>query len=366
MTCFSRDFRSGVSGGKDKKRVNPAKGSSEPFVLSSRPLCLWASNSGDPAIHTVAILAAHGVIPFDLSIPCEVFGCVRLPDVTREYRVQVCGEAAEVRARAFNIRAPWTLDDLARADTVIVPGIDDPTAPVPDLTLAAIRAASANGARVASICSGAFVLAAAGLLDGRRATTHWLAADLLAQRHPAVTVDPEVLFVDEGRILTSAGSSAGLDMCLHLLRRDHGHAVAAHAARLAVAPLDREGGQAQFIRHEPPGSTASLAPLLDWMSANAHRPLTVGELARQAATSPRTLARRFREQTGTTPLRWLITVRVRRAQELLETTPLPIDQIATASGFDGAAALRDRFHRTVGVSPKAYRRSFGIPEKIGM
>ncbi len=222
-----------------------------------------------------------------------------------------------------------------------------------------------NGARVASICSGAFVLAAAGLLDGRRATTHWLAAELLAKLYPAVTVDPGVLFVDEGRILTSAGSSARLDMCLHLLRRDHGHAVAAQAARLAVAPLDCGGGQVQFIRHEPPGSTASLAPLLDWISANAHRPLTVDELARQAATSPRTLARRFREQTGTTPLQWLITARVRRAQELLETTSLSIDRIAGAAGFGCAAALRGRFHRSVGVSPKAYRRSFGMPERAG-
>lgn len=176
-----------------------------------------------------------------------------------------------------------------------------------------------------------------------------------------MTVDPSVLFVDEGRIVTSAGASAGLDMCLHLLRRDHGHAVAAHAARHAVAPLDREGGQTQFIRHEAPGSAASLAGLLDRMHANAHRPLSVDDLARHAAASPRTFARRFREQTGTTPLQWLITARVRRAQELLETTALSIEEIAAAAGFDGAATLRDRFRCKVGVSPKAYRRSFGVP-----
>jgi len=312
-------------------------------------------------MHSVAVLAAHGVIPFDLSIPCEVFGRVRLPNADDEYDVRVCGEAGEVRARGFGIRAPWTLGDLAGADTVVVPGIEDPALPVPDAIVTALRTAYANGARVASICSGTFILAAAGLLDGRRATTHWLAAGLLARRYPAVTVDPDVLFVDEGRIVTSAGSSAGLDMCLHLLRRDHGHAVAAHAARLAVAPLDREGGQAQFIRHEAPGSTASLATLLDWMRENAHRSLSVDELAQQAAASPRTFARRFRAQTGTTPLQWLITARVRRAQELLETTHLSIDEIATVAGFDGAAALRDRFRRTVGVSPKAYRRSLGMP-----
>ena len=313
-------------------------------------------------MHIVAILALNGVIAFDLSIPCEVFGCLRLPNVDDQYDVRVCGEAAEVQTRGFGIRAPWTLGDLACADTVIVPGIENVAMPVPDAVVTALRAAYANGARVASICSGTFVLAAAGLLDGRRATTHWLAAELLARRYPAVTVDPDVLFVDAGRIVTSAGASAGLDMCFHLLRRDHGHAVAAHAARLAVAPLGREGGQAQFIRHEAPGSVASLAALLEWMRENAHRPLSVDMLARRAATSPRTFARRFREQTGTTPLQWLITARIRRAQELLETTGLSIGEIANAVGFDGAAALRECFRRTVSVSPKTYRRSLGMPE----
>lgn len=310
-------------------------------------------------MHTVAVLALHGVVPFDLAIPCEVFGRTRLARRDDEYDVRVCGEAAEVRARGFGIRAPYTLDDLAVADTVVVPGIDDPGMPVPDIVTAAVRTAHARGARVASICTGAFILAAAGLLDGRRATTHWQAAGLLARRYPAITVDPGVLYVDEGRIVTSAGASAGLDMCLHLLRRDHGHAIAAHAARLAVAPLDRDGGQAQFIVHEAPVSAASLSGVLEWMRANAHLPLTVNDLAGQAATSPRTFARRFREQTGTTPLQWLITARVRRAQELLETTRLSIEEIAAAAGFDGAAALRGRFRSVVGVSPKAYRGTFG-------
>ncbi len=300
------------------------------------------------------------MVPFDLAIPVEVFGRVRLPDPAHGYQVQVCAETPEVRARSFGIRAPWTLVELALADTVIVPGIDDPEAPVPDTVVAAIRSAYANGARVVSICSGALVLAATGLLDGRRATTHWLAADLMARRYPAVTVDPDVLFVDEGRIVTSAGSSAGLDMCLHLLRRDHGHAVAAHAARLAVAPLDREGGQAQFIVHAEPASSASLAPMLDWMREHAHQRLTIADLARRAAMSPRTFARRFHEQVGTTPLQWLITARVRRAQEILETTALSLGEIAEATGFDGAPALRDRFRQTVGVSPTVYRRTLGL------
>ena len=307
-------------------------------------------------------MALPGVVPFDLAIPCEVFGRVRLSDPTQGYDVQVCAESPEVRARAFGIRAPWTLDDLARADTVIAPGIDDPAAPIPDTVVAAIQSAYANGARVVSICSGTFILAATGLLDGKRATTHWLAAELLARRYPAVTVDPHVLFVDEGRIVTSARSSAGLDMCFHLLRRDHGHAVAAQAARMAVAPLDREGGQAQFIQYEEPCSVASLAPVLDWMRENAHLRLSIDDLARHAATSPRTFARRFREQIGTTPLQWLITARVRRAQELLETTLLSLDEIATSAGFDGAPSLRDRFRQTVGVTPKAYRRSLSLPQ----
>lgn len=325
---------------------------------------LWqaAYSSEVPAIHKVAILALHGVVPFDLSIPVEVFGRVQLPNPDHGYQVQVCAETPEVRARSFGIRAPWTLAELARADTVIVPGIDHPEAPVPDTVVAAIRSAYANGARVVSICSGALVLAATGLLDGRRATTHWLAADLLARRYPAVTVDPDVLFVDEGRIVTSAGSSAGLDMCLHLLRRDHGHAVAAYAARLAVAPLDRQGGQAPFIVHAEPASSASLAPMLDWMREHAHRRLTVADLARRAATSPRTFARRFREQVGTTPLQWLITARVRRAQELLETTALSLGEIAEVTGFEGAPALRDRFCQTIGVSPTTYRRALGLKD----
>jgi transcriptional regulator GlxA family with amidase domain len=307
-------------------------------------------------MHKVAVVAMHGAVSFDLAIPCEVFGRLRVPG--GGYRVQVCGEAPEVRAGAFNIRAPWTLEHLAGADTVVVPGVEDPDLPVPEPIVDAIRAAARAGARIASICTGAFVLAATGLLDGQRVTTHWIAASLLAARYPSLTVDPNVLFVDNGRFITSAGASAGLDMCLHLVRRDHGQAVAARAARLAVAPLDREGGQAQYIRHEAPGSSTSLAPLLTWMRKNARRPLTLECLASQASTSPRTLNRRFKEQTGTTPLQWLLDARIRDAQELLETTTLSVDEVATTVGFDGPSSFRERFRRTVGVGPRAYRRTF--------
>jgi transcriptional regulator GlxA family with amidase domain len=253
-------------------------------------------------MHTVSVLALHGVLAFDLSTPVEVFGRARLPDGRLAYGVRVSALADEVDAGVFALRAPWGLEALSEADTIILPGLADPTAPIPESVLEALRAAAERGTRMASICVGAFTLAAAGLLDGLRATTHWAAAGELSLRYLAVDVDAGVLFVDNGRILTSAGAAAGLDLCLHMIRQDHGSAVAADAARLAVMPLEREGGQAQFIVHEQPGADGSnLEPLLRWMEENAHRDLTLHDLATRAAMSTRTLNRRFGEQTGTTP-----------------------------------------------------------------
>lgn len=315
-------------------------------------------------MHEVAVLIMPGSSPFDLGIACDVFTHVRDVDGARAYQVRVCGDAACIDAGLFDVRPRFGLEILATADTIIVPGMDNPPAVFPPNVIDAIRSAAANGVRIASICSGAFVLAATGLLDGRRATTHWIGTADLALRHPAITVDPDVLFVDEGNIITSAGASAGLDMCLHLIRRDHGQAIAAHSARLAVAPLNREGGQAQFIRHEAPVSNASLAPLLEWMTINLDRPLNVDSLAVKACMSARTLARRFREQTGTTPVQWLLLARVRRAQELLETTALSVDRITTAAGFESPVTFRARFQRTVGVSPAAYRRRFNTQRAV--
>jgi transcriptional regulator GlxA family with amidase domain len=312
-------------------------------------------------MHTVAILVLDGFVPLDFGIPCDVFGRFGLADQTALYRVQVCAARRVVRTSAFEIRARFGLDVVPAADTVVVPGIVDPDRPVPAPVIEALRAAWNRGARITSICSGAFVLAAAGLLDGKRATTHWLSTDLLARRYPSVTVDPGVLFVDEGRIVTSAGASAGLDMCLHLVRRDYGQAAAAHSARLAVAPLNRDGGQAQFIRHEAPQARDSLAPLLDWMSRHLDEEIDVDALSRRARMTSRTFARRFREQTGTTPLQWLLTARVRRAQELLETTRRPIDEVALRSGFESAVTFRTRFRKLVGLSPRAYRLRFDTP-----
>jgi transcriptional regulator GlxA family with amidase domain len=310
-------------------------------------------------MHTVAVLALDQVIPFDLSTPIEVFTRTRLPDGRPGYRIRVCAGQPEVDAGSFTLRAPWGLDGLKGADTIIVPGTAT-TAPPPPEVLDALRAAAADGTRIASICSGTFPLAATGLLDGLRATTHWAAAAALADTFPDVTVDPGVLYVDNGQILTSAGAAAGLDLCLHMIRRDYGSAVAADAARLSVMPLEREGGQAQFIvpEHPPTPKGSTLEPLLTWLQGNLGRDLTLADIAARAGTSTRSLIRHFREQTGTTPLQWLHSARIRQAQHLLETTDHSVERIAAQVGFGSPTAFRDRFKRTTGVSPHAYRRSF--------
>lgn len=311
-------------------------------------------------MHTVAVLAMDKVIPFDLATPIEVFTRTRLADGRAAYDVRICGVGASVDAGAFVLRTPWRLDAMAGAGTIIVPGCADPTAPVRDDVLDALREAAAAGVRIASICTGTFVLAATGLLDGLRATTHWAAAAALARRHPAVDVDPGVLYVDNGQFLTSAGAAAGLDLCLHLVRRDHGSAVAADAARLSVMPLEREGGQAQFIvaDHPPVPHGSVLEPVLLWLEDNVGTELTLAKIAAHAGISTRSLNRHFREQTGTTPLQWLLRARIRRAQYLLEATNHAIDRIAADVGFGSATAFRERFRRVVGTNPSAYRTAF--------
>ncbi|MGQ5638040.1 MULTISPECIES: GlxA family transcriptional regulator [unclassified Streptomyces] len=317
-------------------------------------------------MHSVAVLALDGVIPFDLSAPIDTFGRARLPDGREPYRVRVCSVRDEVSAGAFTMRAPYGLEELADADTIVLPGVAEPPPELPPGVTEALCAAAANGTRIASVCVGAFLLAATGLLDGLRATTHWRAAERLAARYPAVTVDPNVLYVDNGQFLTSAGAAAALDMCLHMIRRDFGSAVAAHAARMSVMPLEREGGQAQFIVHDlpPAPSGATLEPLLHWLEDHCGRDLPLDEIAARAGMSTRTLNRRFREQTGTTPLQWLHRARVRRAQHLLETTPYPVERIAAQTGFGSPTAFRERFRRVVGTSPQAYRRAFRAGERV--
>lgn len=309
-------------------------------------------------MHKVAVVAVDRLSPFDLGVACEAFAHLRDATAAPLYDVAVCAAAASVDCGMFELRAPHGVELLDAADTVLVPGVRDIASSFPEDLLSGLRRASSRGARVASICTGAFILAAAGLLDGRRATTHWMATDELARRYPAVSVDRDVLFVDEHDVATSAGASAGLDMCLHLVGCDHGQAVAAEAARLAVAPLHRGGGQAQFIRQAIPPRGTSLAPLLDWLIAEVDKPLDVATIAERACVSERTLTRRFREQTGTTPLQWIHVARIRRAQALLEETRLGLEQVASSCGFACPSTFRARFTRVVGIGPAAYRARF--------
>jgi transcriptional regulator GlxA family with amidase domain len=305
------------------------------------------------------ILALDGIVLSDLANPLDVFTRTRLADETAPYRVRVAAPGGAVDAHELTLHTRVRLGALARADTIIVPGRDDPVAPTPPAVLRALRAAAARRTRIASICVGAFVLAEAGLLDGLRATTHWAAADELARRYPNVTVDANVLFVDNGQILTSAGAAAALDLSLHLVRRDYGAAVAADTARTIVMPLERAGGQAQFIKHvDPAPAGSSLEPVLRWIDAHCHEPLTLADIARHAAMSTRTLNRRFHDEAGTTPIAWLTTTRVRRAQQLLEATHDPVDAIAHAVGFNSPSTFRQHFSAAVGTSAAQYRASF--------
>lgn len=316
-------------------------------------------NSAGRAIHRIAVLAYDGVVLGDLATPLEIFGRVRDAKGRACYDVRVCGTAGEVKSEHLNLKVPWRLSSVARADTVIVPGIDNLERAVSPAIFRAIRSALERGARIASICTGAFVLARAGLLDGLRATTHWRAAGELARRYPRIEVDADVLYVDNGRVLTSAGAAAGMDLCLYLVRRDQGVSVAARVARAAVMPLERSGGQAQFIEYEPPEAGDSMWPLLIWMERNLRQNLSLSIIARHARMSTRTLSRRFGEQVGLSPAQWLAKARVRRAQHLLETTRLSIERIAAEAGFQSSSVLREHFRSAVGISPGAWRRSFG-------
>jgi len=309
--------------------------------------------------HVVAVVAFDGVVLGDLSIACEIFGLARTKNGRTAYEVRVCSDSPDVKSMHVGLQVPWRLSALVRADTVIVPGIEDINRTAPDVVLRAVRRAADRGARVASICSGAFVLAAAGVLDGLRATTHWRVAAELARRYPSIDVDANVLYVDNGRVLTSAGAAAGFDLCMHLVRHDYGADAAATVARLAVMPLERAGGQAQFITYAPPSDgSGSMAPLLAWIDEHLDRELPLSALARRAAISTRTLSRRFSEQVGSTPAAWIAQARVRRAQRLLETTGLSIEQVAAKAGFGSATVLRVHFGNVVGTSPLSYRRAF--------
>ncbi|MEU0678632.1 MULTISPECIES: helix-turn-helix domain-containing protein [Streptomyces] len=307
---------------------------------------------------SVALAVTDGMLHYELSVALEVFGADLTHVVDPWYDFSLCGSGL-VSVDRFRLEPDRGLDHLAHVDTVIIPGWADTDRDPPAELVEAVRAAHAAGARVASLCTGAFILGAAGLLDGRRATTHWAHTAELARRHPAATVDPGVLYVDNGDVLTSAGKAAAMDLCLHLVRLDHGSANANKIARRLVAPPHRDGGQAQFIATPLPAPrNHPMDGLFPWALERLDQPLTVEDLARQARMSSRHLGRHFRHLTGTTPLRWLHTQRIRRAQELLETTDATVDTIAAATGMGTATTLRRHFHRSVGVTPDAYRRTF--------
>ena len=312
----------------------------------------------------VAVLVRDGVLPMELGLVHQLFGTARSTEGEPLYDVRTCApRPGRIRTDAdFPIYAEHGLATVAAADTVLVPAsheTDEDLGPggLPDDLAAALCAPRPR--RVASICTGSFVLAAAGLLDGRRATTHWMSATLFARTFPSVTVDPGVLYVDEGRILTSAGEAAGIDLCLHMIRRDHGAAVAAEVARRTVVPPHREGGQAQYIQRpvESRGLTSTSASRA-WALTRLAEPVTLAELAAHDAMSVRTYSRRFREETGLTPIQWLTQRRVDRARELLEQTDHTVDRIATEAGFGTGASLRQHFQAGLGVSPGAYRSTF--------
>ena len=304
--------------------------------------------------HRIAVLAFADVVAFDLATPFQL--------LQRHYELTLCAtEPGPIQTTSgFPLVAHHGIDALAEADTVFVPGFAPKAWPPPRPALDALRHAHTRGARIASICTGAFALGAAGLLDGRRVTTHWRYAQRLAELCPHALVDPDVLYVDEGDLLTSAGVAAGIDLCLHLIRSDHGSEAANAAARHTVVAPHRSGGQAQFIERAVPATEdGSLEPTRAYALEHLDRPFTVAELARHACTSERTFNRRFRQETGTTPLKWLHAQRVDHARRLLERSDLPVEAVARRCGFGSAAILRQHFRRATATTPTAYRRAFG-------
>jgi transcriptional regulator GlxA family with amidase domain len=311
-------------------------------------------------VHRVVVLARPGVVPMELGLIHELFGAAR-----GRYEVVTCAlEPGAVRVDAdFAILVGHGPEALSTADTVLVPAAHDPddellTAPLTG-PLAAALALIRPGTRIASVCTGAFVLAAAGLLDGRRATTHWKSAEVFRRAFPQVRLDPDVLYADEGDVLTSAGEAAGIDLCLHLIRRDHGASVAAEVARTSVVPPHRDGGQAQFIeRPIPEPDETSTATVRDWLLDHLDHQVNLDDLARRAAMSKRTFTRRFRDETGMSPVQWLNQQRLDHARSLLERTDLAVDRIAERAGFGTGGSLRLHFQDALGVSPRAYRATF--------
>jgi len=315
----------------------------------------------DLAMHEVAVLALPGVIAFELGLPHRFIGAAEDEDGRRLYRVRVATlDGGPVRTSAgYAVLPDHDASILRTAGTVVIPGINHGTAIEHGMLEDDLAAAlDGLGARLMSICTGAFVLGAAGRLDGRPATTHWMHAADFRRLFPAVRLDPDVLYVDDGDVLTSAGNAAGIDLCLHLVRRDHGAAVASRVARRAVVAPWRDGGQSQFVEPVPEALGDATAATRAWALERLGEPLTLADLAAHAAMSMRTFTRRFRTETGMSPGRWLAERRVGLARRLLETTDLPVDQVAHRAGFGTTASLRQHLQATIGVAPLAYRRRY--------
>jgi transcriptional regulator GlxA family with amidase domain len=311
---------------------------------------------------SVAAVVHDGVGAMGVGIVSEVFGFDRSSRGLPTFDFALCAEVpGPVRTdTGFSILVEHGLERLATADLILIVAWDDFDQEPPEALLQALRSAYARGATIASHCTGAYVLAASGLLDGRRATTHWRYCDLIAARYPRVTFEPEVLYIDEGRLVTGAGSAAGVDLSLHLIRREYGSAVATAMARDMVVPPHRDGGQAQYVSAPVPDACSDdrLTEVIAWARANLEQPLGVEQLAARALMSPRSFARHFKAATGTTPHSWLLSQRLVRAEELLELGALPIEEVARRAGFGTAAALREQFVRRRGVPPRDYRRAF--------
>jgi transcriptional regulator GlxA family with amidase domain len=314
-------------------------------------------------LRRVAVLAMPSVAMFELGVLCEVFGTDRTEDGFPGYEFTLCtSDGKPVTSKSGFVVTPHSdLSGLAGADLVAVPAFGRDLCAIPDRrALEALRTAHASGAYILSVCSGAFLLGEAGLLDGRRCTTHWSYTDELSRRFPLADVHPDVLYVEDDRVLTSAGTAAGIDCCLHLVRREHGSAVATKLARRLVVSPHRDGGQSQFVEAPLPRTenAPTLEPLLQWLIEHLDEQITVDDLAERAHMAPRTFARRFRAETGVTPHDWVTAQRVLLARQLLEDTDLPIEAVAVKSGFGDAAMLRHHFSRRVGAAPHSYRRTF--------
>lgn len=319
-----------------------------------------------PSPHRVAVLIQDGFIPFEIGIPHRIFGKARDSQDRLLYDVATCATGGPGPVQSDSdvvVLAPHGPEALREADTVVIPKFDEASPMVTDGVLSAPLKEALDmirpGTRIMSICTGAFALGAAGLLDGRPATTHWFYTDQFRELFPQVRLDPDVLFVDDGEILTSAGVAAGVDLCLHVVRRDHGAAVANRVARVTVVPPHRDGGQAQFIRHHAPATgDAGISAATAWALAHLDQPLTLETMAAQVSMSVRTFTRRFRDETGDSPGRWLQRQRIELARNLLETTDLSVEQVAARCGLNTAQSLRLHFHAALGITPTAYRRTF--------